>query len=251
MHNLFLLAGLLVLVSCSKDNDLPKPVQLEPGERYPIEITDPSGLAFTPDLQALYTVSDQSGGRIYRITFDGVIQGQLPYRGDDLEGVTADNRTGALYVVEERLRVVRQIGSRGEVLREAPLPVDNDRPNDGPEGLTVNTALNQLYIVNEKNPRLFITMALDDFSILSTQEIDFGGEYELKDLSGIYYDGTNDEIWFLSDESAAIVVTGRDLNPRRKYLTGMAKGEGIAVNTQDEIIYIVNDADDELVVFRY
>jgi len=251
MYILRLLVGFLTLVSCNKDNDLPGPVQLAPGERFAIEITDPSGLAFTPDLQALYTISDQSGGRVYRISFDGVIQGQVPYRGDDLEGVAADGRTGALYVVEERLRMVRQIDSQGEVIRESALPIENEQLNDGPEGLMINTDRNQLYIVNEKNPRLFIALSLDDFRVLETREIDFGGEYELKDLSGIYYDGINDELWFLSDESAAIVVTGRDLNPRRKYLTGMEKGEGIAVNVREQLIYIVNDADDELVVFRY
>jgi len=69
MYILRLLVGFLTLVSCNKDNDLPGPVQLAPGERFAIEITDPSGLAFTPDLQALYTISDQSGVGVGCIEF--------------------------------------------------------------------------------------------------------------------------------------------------------------------------------------
>lgn len=217
----------------------------------PIEIIDPSGLSLTSDRGSLWTVSDQRGGGVYRISFIGTILERLIYEGDDLEGITVNSATRTLYVVEERLREVREIDKRGNILRVQRLEIPGENPNDGLEGITINPGANELYVVNEKNPMLFIRLDLDDLSIIETRPIDFIRIFRITDVSGVFYDAINDEIWLLSDESKKIVVTDMNFTPVRAYRTDMTKGEGIAVDVPNKTVYIVNDDTDELFVFSY
>lgn len=218
---------------------------------YPLDISDPSGLSFSVDRNALWTVSDDRGGGIYRISFTGNILERLDYSGDDLEGITVNPVTRTIFVVEERLREVRELNKRGEILRIKTLDIPGENPNDGLEGITINPERDELYVVNEKNPMLFIRMALADLSVLDISEVNFFGIYAITDVSGVFFDEVNDEIWLLSDESAKIVVTDINLQPQRAYLTGLSKGEGLVVDVDQNRIYIVNDDSDELYVFQY
>lgn len=242
---------LLLMGGCVSDNPRFEYEELTLLRTHQLEIEDPSGLSFTADGSALWTVSDQRGGGVYRISFTGEILERLDYTGDDLEGITVNPNSGTLFVVEERLREVRELDKQGRVLRSIRLDIPGSIPNDGLEGITYNANRNELYVVNEKNPMLFIRLSAEDLSIIQTRQINFLGIFSITDVSGVFYDKVDHEIWFISDESAKIVVTDRSLTPRRAYRTNLSNGEGIAVDVDQRLIYAVNDDTAELIVFRY
>lgn len=219
-------------------------------ETWPLEIDGPSGLALNPNGEYLWTVSDATDGHIYKISKTGQVLETLTYQGDDLEGITVDARDGTLWVVEERLREIVKVARNGQILLRIKINVEQNRENDGLEGITFNPNINHIYIVNEKNPMQFIELDAS-MEIVRSVPIDFKSPFNVTDLSGLAFDATSNEIWFLSDESAKIVVTDLQLTPKRVYLTRINKGEGIALDTQNNKVYLVSDDDQALYVFSY
>jgi uncharacterized protein YjiK len=98
---------------------------------------------------------------------------------------------------------------------------------------------------------LFLVVDIETLEVLSQTPINFSGIYLMRDLSGIYFEEKAQELWFLSDDSARIVVSDLDLNPLRVYETEMPQGEGIAVDVDGRKIYIVDDLENSLYVFGY
>lgn len=233
----------------SKGNDGSTGPKLSFVASYLIPVSDPSGLVIDMSGDFLWTVSDDPGGHIYKISFSGQLLGVLDtYAGDDLEGITMNPNDGTLWVVEERLRQIVQLTTEGEVLQIIDVPVEAVNPNDGLEGITWNPNNNHVYVVNEKNPRQFIELDTD-FKIVSSVPVNFTGEFQLLDMSGLFYDHIRDEIWILSDDSERIVVTDHQLNPLRAFDLGMDKFEGIAVDLNTNRVYLVNDRDNRLYVY--
>ncbi len=243
---------LLLLTCCSTDTDKP----VEPGELmlvsiHDLDIKDPSGLAMDASGNFLWTVSDSEGeGRVYKITFEGVIIEALLYRGDDMEGIAMNPNDMTLWIVEERLMQIIQLDSIGRVLQIVDLPKMNDIDNDGLEGISINPENNHIFLLHEKNPRVFLELNSDK-QIVRDVPIHFNPPYVLRDLSGLYYDHKQKEFWIVSDESMRIVVTDFDLNPIRAYDLGISKFEGITVNTVIRRIYLVNDEEDRLYIYDY
>jgi uncharacterized protein YjiK len=217
---------------------------------HPLNIKDPSGLTLDSSGDFLWTVSDQSGGFVYKITFQGDIIGNLSYRGDDMEGITMNPNDGTLWVAEERLREIVQLDMEGNVLKRVDIPVLVVNENDGLEGIAIDPVTEHFYIVNEKSPREFIELN-KEFEVVRRVPIDFRSNFRLDDLSGIFYVSENREFWIVSDESMRIVVTDFELNPLRSYELGRRKFEGIAVDIRVGRVYLVNDEEDRLYVFSY
>lgn len=235
------------------ENDVEPTRELTLLASYMMAVNDPSGLVMDKSGEFLWTVSDDPGAHIYKISFTGTVLGVLTsYQGDDMEGITMNPNDGTLWIVEERLRKVIQLTTEGQVLQEFNVDVPVQNENDGLEGITWNPNNDHVYVVNEKNPRRFFEFdTTHNFELIREVDIHFSGEFFMGDLSGLYYDPERDEIWFLSDESKKIVVTDTHLTPRRMYPLPLEKFEGIAADLENNRVYLVNDETNRLYVFTY
>lgn len=217
---------------------------------YPLDIGDPSGLTIDMSGEFLWTVSDDPGDHIYKISFEGEILDVLTaYEGDDMEGITMNPNDGTLWVAEEKLRQIVQLTVEGEVLQVVDVPVEQNNLNDGLEGIAWNPANDHVFILNEKNPRLFIELD-SQFNVHRTVSPIFDYPYNMQDLAGLFYLHEEREFWIVSDDSEKIVVTDKELNPLRGYKLSGDKFEGIAVDTNRERLYLVNDREEALYVFE-
>lgn len=251
-HFLCMWILLFLILGCSTDPEDPVDTgQLRFVSMHELDIEDPSGLAMDVSGKFLWTVSDSEGGRIYRITFEGEIINYLErYRGDDLEGIAMNPNDMTLWVVEERLKQIRQLNMSGEILRIVDVPLMNVNENDGLEGISIDPDNDHIFLLNEKLPRVFIELNRD-MQIVREAPINFLANYRLEDLSGLFYDHEEREFWIVSDESMRIVVTDFELNPIQSYNLPRNKFEGITVDTDNRRIYLVNDEEDRLYVYNY
>lgn len=215
-----------------------------------LDIRDPSGLALDPDGETIWVVSDNPGGGIYRITYQGNILQHIEMDSDDLEGIIVDPSDNSLWVVEERLRQLVNISRGGEELQRIQLDVDGENENDGLEGITVNPNNGHFYVVNEANPRQLHELN-PQMEIIKTTTINFTGIFRLEDLSGISYNIIENTLWIVSDTSEKIVVTDMDANPIKAYKIDVFDPEGIAVKADERIVFVVSDSDRKLYVFNY
>lgn len=217
---------------------------------YPLQISDPSGLTIDASGEFLWTVSDESGSSIYAISFTGEINKRITtYTADDLEGITKNPNDGTLWIAEERMRQIVQLTVEGEVLQTVDIPVEVTDANNGLEGIAWNPLNDHIFILNEKRPRQFIELDTD-LNVVRSVFINFKGLYHLADLSGLYFVHQTGELWFVSDESQKIVVTNLDLEPKRHYDLPHDKFEGIAVDIENGIVYLVNDRRNSMFVYR-
>jgi len=245
---------LAVFLSVSCESTLPSPIEelqeLNFIASYPLDISDPSGLTLDVGGEYLWTVSDDPGGHIYKISFTGeILEVLTAYEGDDMEGITMNPNDKTLWVAEEKLRQIVQLTTEGEVLQVVDVPVDSTNLNDGLEGIAWNPANDHVFILNEKNPKLFIELD-SEFNLLRSLPVRFDAPFEMDDLAGLFYLQEEGEFWIVSDDSEKIVVTDVNLNPLRGYKLDADKYEGIAVDKEAGRLYLVNDRKEELFVFE-
>lgn len=217
---------------------------------WPLAISDPSGLSLHPDGESIWVVSDNPGKPVYRIDLKGNIIGTIPFDGEDLEGIDYDARDHTLWLVEERRREVIHMDTTGRVLKRKELEIVQRVENDGLEGITVNPVNGHIYVINEKNPAIFIELS-PELDIIRINPVDFEGKKSVTDISGLFYDPDTAEIWILSEESQKIVITDGALNPLRSFELLVDKAEGLTVDTQRRLIYVVSDSDSNLYVYAY
>lgn len=216
-----------------------------------IEVKGPSGLALDSAGGFLWTVSDNQGGGIYKMTLNGVITDNLQrYKGNDMEGITMNPNDRTLWIIEERRNEIVQLDLDGRILRFGEIIPRNINENNGLEGISINPENGHIYLLHEKNPRLFIELD-QNLQIVREIGINLSAPFNLLDLSGLFYDHKRGEFWIVSDESRRIVVTDLELNPVRFYDLGRVKFEGIAVNSDIRIIYLVNDNENRLYTYSY
>lgn len=214
-----------------------------------VDFNDPSGLTLDVSGDFLWSVSSERGGHIYRLSFEGESLAVLPYKGDDMEGITMNPNDSTLWIAEERLRQVIQFDTLGNLLQVVDVPVEEINENDGLEGISINPENNHLFVLNEKNPRAFIELN-EQFDLVRYEEIDFDPPFVMTDISGLFFDDSNREFWIVSDESKKIVVTDFDLNPKKYFLLDREKFEGVAVDFSSNRVYLVNDEENKLYVYE-
>ncbi len=249
-HLIILLITMLI-IGCKTDADIDDSIEpLNLISDHDLNIIDPSGLTLDIPGNFLWAVSDQSGGLVYQITFEGDSIGSLKYAGNDMEGITMNPNDETLWVVEERLRQIVQLDSQGNVLQSVEVPVEIVTENNGLEGVAIDPITEHFYIVNEKIPTEFIELN-NQFEVVRRVPIQFSSPFRLEDLSGIFFVSENREFWIVSDESRKIVVTDFELNPLRSYELGKGKFDGIAVDSQIGRVYLANDDENKLYVYTY
>lgn len=249
------LLTILLLIGCETDSNLNGFAEtLTLISEHDLSIEGASGLTLDVSGDFLWTVSDQSGGLVYKMTFEGDIIGALGYRGIDMEGITMNPKDETLWIVEEQLRRIVQLDSQDRVLQWVEVPVLIVNENDGLEGVAIDPITEHFYILNEKTPTEFIELN-DEFEVVRRVTINsrtnFRSNFRLDDLSGLFYVSEDREFWIVSDESMRIVVTDFELNPLRSYELGKRKFEGIAVSKRLGRVYLVNDEENKLYTYEY
>ena len=225
-------------------------------ESHPLAVSDPSGLAVDHTGRYFWTISDDPGGSIYKIDLQGKIVDELEVGGDDMEGITQHPHNRILHVVEERLRQIVQYDTLGNEIARYQVDVEVRHENDGLEGITIDPATNHIFVVNEKNPR--VLLELDVRRGFERQEIrrtymDLGAPEDARgfDLSGLFYDETDEVLWLVSDEARAVFVLDRSGRPLAAFDAGQPDLEGIALIRSKNRIYLVSDELQTLFVYEY
>jgi len=240
-----LLVIALLFFSCNKKETRVQYSAIQFVKEVSLVVSEPSGLAYVnSDKNSFYTVSDNTS-MIYKLSWTGALIGTLDYKGDDLEGITVDSETGDIYIVEERLRDVVKLNSKGVEVKRFHLDIEENNENSGLEGIAFNSDNRHLYILNEKDPGLLIEIN-ENGKVLNRTELDFAFDY-----SGIYYENIEKKLWIVSDQSRTISKC--DLNGEKieSYKISDRKAEGITVDAVNKKVYIVLDGQDKLQVYSF
>ena len=232
---------LALIFSCNVDKEANpvKTMQFSVAEVIPVR--EPSGLDLTFDETGFWTVSGENS-KVYLIDSWGREVKSFKVKGQDLEGITViDERT--LGVVLERTREVVILDTSGLELKRKKLDVEGEL-NTGLEGITFDPKGKRFYVLNEKKPRLLLTLD-ENLNELKRDTLNFS-----KDVSGIYFDNVDKTLWILSDESQRIFKTDLSGNPIEEFKIKVTKPEGITFNKTRTKLYIVSDITSNLYVFN-
>jgi len=226
---------------CSKDFNEKKEKTLTFSVAEKIPVTEPSGLDLSFDERGFWIVSDQNS-KVYLIDSWGRVVKNFKVDGESLEGITVINER-TLAVVLERTREVVILDTSGKELNRVSLDLEGGL-NSGLEGITYDPTEHKFYILNEKGPRLLITLD-ENLGELSRDTLNFS-----KDVSGIYFDTSKKILWILSDESQRIFKTDLSGNPFEEFKIKVTQPEGITLNKAGTKLYLVSDKTGSLYVFN-
>ena len=205
-----------------------------------IKVPEPSGITFNKNSNSLLIVSDESS-RIYKLSTDGEVFDSLEVNGFDLEGITYQNDS-TLVTILERDRTVVTLTDKGKELSRFNIDLYG-KPNSGLEGITFNPINNRLYVLNEKNPCLLLELGLDGKEY-SKKELKFA-----KDLSGIFFDESKNELWITSHESKSVYQCTTDGTVINSYSIDVPQVEGIAIDFESKKIFLVCDKSENLLIY--
>ena len=226
------LVGLLFVAACNKEE-----TDTIVAEIFSLSIAEPSGLSYSVDKQSFYTVSDR--GTLYNISIDGKTIKQLHYTSEDFEGVTVNPNNGKIYVVKERVGELVELDSDG--WKSNTYKIIGDSGNSGLEGVTYDAKRDLFYMLKEKDPNMLITYSIAD-GITKNINLDFALDY-----SGIFYNQSTDKLWIVSDESNTLTRCDLEGNAEKSYALDNLQGiEGIVVNDDETIAYVVSDPNNKL-----
>jgi uncharacterized protein YjiK len=240
----FVLLGLLILISggCGSKSKKPEAVELELSAIYKLNIVEPSGLAIDITSENLWTVSDENSA-IYYISPKGEVLDTIFINGDDLEGITIVDKN-TIAVVLERSRELVLLNRDGSEIKRKSFDIKGE-VNEGLEGIAFNSTNDHFYVINEKAPRLLIELD-HELSIIAKTNLSWAS-----DFSGIYYEENENVLWIISDESKMISKCNLDGSVIKSFKIDLPQIEGIAVNMDDNKIYVVSDITAYLYVFNY
>jgi len=238
---LFILLIILIITGCNKEKaeDSNKNLSFSIAEELPVP--EPSGLDMTFDEKGFWVVSDENS-TIYLIDSWGREIKSFKVDGDDLEGITVIDDT-TLAVVLERTREVVVLDTAGNEIKRIKLNLEGEL-NSGLEGITYDPAQKRFYILNEKKPKLLLTLD-ENLNELRRDTLNFS-----KDVSGIFLDDIKNNLWILSDESQTIYKTDLTGKPFEEFKIKIAQPEGITLNKNRTKLYIVSDNTNSLYVFN-
>ena len=240
----FIFILILLFTNCEKNNSEPTNKSLNLISSYSLEVPEPSGLSFTSGKTALYTVSDHTG-YIYKISLQGKLFSTIKCDATDLEGVTYNEETKNIWVVEERNRKLLKLDLQGNTLSQVSLNISGNDDNSGLEGLTINPKTGHFYCLNEANPGLLVELN-ENKQVINEHPLDFANDY-----SGIYYDTKIDSLWVVSDESSTVTKCDLQGNAEKTYRLGINKAEGVVVDSKNQLVYVISDSAEKLYVFGF
>lgn len=234
-------AGALFGCTGSKPTAPPRPGTMPLVSVHAMTVSEPSGLAIDDSGTTLWTVSNNPD-RVYELALDGSTVRRLNYVGEDLEGIEFDPRDGTLWVVEENRRELVHLDRKGDVLSRQRLALVGEK-NSGLEGICLD-AEGRMYVLNEKNPGLFLELGAD-FAITAEHRLVFAGDY-----SGLSYDREADCFWIVSDQARRLILWSKITGVVAEYALPFDKAEGVAFDAAAKRMYIVSDLENKLYVYR-
>jgi len=207
----------------------------------PINVPEPSGLAFSYDKKYFWTVGD-SDSKIYMLNLNGKIINSFVINGEDLEGVSVIDSIH-LAVILERTREVVIVDTSGNEIKRRKFEIEG-RLNEGLEGICFDFSTKDFYLVNEKRPGLLIRTD-SSFNEIFRKKIELA-----KDYSDIFFSNDDNTLWILSDESKKIIQT--DLNGKKikEYSIDVKQPEGLVVDYRNKKVFVVSDKKEELYEFN-
>jgi len=206
-----------------------------------VQVDEPSGLCLSLDKKSLWTVSDHTG-KIYQIDFNGNVLKTMSYRGNDLEGVVVDPSDSTIWVVEEYLSQIVQLDTEdGNELNR--ITVVGAAGTSGLEGITINSSNNHFLLLKEQDPGVLIELD-ENFNLLRYKRIGFAF-----DFSGIFYEAQNQQLWIVSDQNEKVYKCDLDGKVLTEYLIDVRNPEGITVDIDNDLVYIVSDSYEKLYIF--
>ena len=241
MKNIFLLLAVILFNSLFIYCGNGETQKLKIVEEYKLRVPEPSGLALSADGKNLWTVSDQTS-TVYMISFKGKIVNSFKVDAGDLEGVAVISDT-SIAVVAERTREIIFINNNGKEFFRKKLLYDA-YDNEGLEGVTINKNNEHIFIVKEKKPKVLIEFD-KELKEVNRTKINFAN-----DLSGLDFINETNDLWITSDESKLVAKCSTDGKVKEKYKVTIDQVEGIAVDTQSNVIYLVSDKEEKLYVLK-
>jgi uncharacterized protein YjiK len=203
---------------------------------------EPSGLALDPDKQHLWIVSDTKGSA-YKTDLKGEIIEKIKIKGKDLEGIAINATADTIVVVDESKQSVNWYDLNGERTKVLKLNIAMDK-NSGLEGIDIDPSTGDIYLVNEKRPRMLVKLKADG-KMISQNKIE-----ALSDISSVLYEPEKDRIWMMSDIDRKIMIFNKDLKPLIQIPIDIIQMEGMAVDFDKKMLYIISDKEEELHVFH-
>jgi len=243
-HKLLTLTMIIVVMfSCEKDageQDPPQiPItQLQIIESYSLDVKEPSGLCKSWNENEFLIVSDNSN-TIFRISDEGLVLEELPFKGNDLEGITYQEAGKIIWVVNEEKNTLSKLNKSGVLQQEYELDYQSHPSNKGLEGITVNTINNHLFMLNEASPGLLLEFFNGE--IVNSIPLGFAPDY-----SGLFFHEETNQLWIISDEAKMIYqcsIKGELIN---SFQHTVDKAEGIIVNTEEQVFWLCSDSEDKL-----
>jgi len=225
---------------------------------YPLTVPEPSGLAFNAATNELFTVSDNTGF-VYKISTTGTTLQTLNYAGSDLEGVSMYTTNKILIAVEGSRELIEYdyvvdngASFTSHVMNYTNTDLSTGGDNSRIEGVTYDDANNEIYFLNEKNPGALIK-ADGSFNVINEypDPLAHGGDY-----SGSAYVKETGELWLASDQTSTIYKCNTNGTIIQTFPVTQSGGapidklEGIAIDYNNQILYAVSDAGQNLFVFE-
>lgn len=237
--SVFLFAVLQAFSCNKKQEESLKTLTFSVAEEIPVP--EPSGIDISYDEKGFWVVSDQNS-KVYLIDSWSKEIKNFKVNGEGLEGITViDDST--LAVVLERTREVVILDTSGKELKRAALELEGEL-NSGLEGITYDPKGKKFYIINEKRPRLLITLD-QNLKELKRDTLNFS-----KDVSEIFFDDIDNTLWILSDESQRLFNTDISGDLIKEFKIKVIQPEGITFNKTRTKLYIVSDKTENLYVFN-
>lgn len=239
-----LIFGVYLFIACSAKPPV-KPVEKEPYLEkivdYRLSVKEPSGLSFSVDGKYLWTVSDRTN-KVYKLSLTGATIKSLSYTGNDLEGIVQSPIDSTIWVAEEYLSYMIQLDTLGNVLDS--VYIVGAGGSNGLEGITINSSDSSFFLLKEQNNGKLIELDAE-FDLLMYKGIGFAG-----DFSGVTYEPQSQHLWIVSDQDEKVFECDLDGLVLREFEIDVKKAEGIAVNIEDNRIYIVSDSYERLYIFQ-
>ena len=253
MNRIFLLSAIIFLafscIMCEKENGTPPNTGIPQGKltllnEIQLNISEPSGLSFGPNGNTLLIVSDNTN-RVYETDLVGNVTRTLAFKGNDLEGVTYNPVENIVAVAEERKREVVLIDyTNGNEISRHKINVAIGSENKGLEGISYSNNNLAYYLVNEDLPGQMIVWN-ETHDIINKTDLHFAGDY-----SAIFVDTKNANVWMVSDESQFLYKCDYNAKVLKEYVLPETKYEGLTIDVENQLAYLVNDASAELKIFK-
>ncbi len=242
-------------------------------------LREPSGLVLSYEKNALWTISDDTN-KIFKISLSGqLIKGQSFTLADtELEGITLTQDGKFLLVVKESTNELIKINTNTQEISDRQCLSDmqgydaisdyfsNELNNKGLEGITWNQHAQTLFVLKEANPGLLIEISSDLQTIISHCILNDKNGFSAKgikskeiDFSDLCYDQGQKLFWIISDKARRLFLYDRAENKVLQSIKlvytkkgkdkTIKKAEGIAINLNENRLYIVSDETARLYVF--